>query len=232
MKFSGFMALACAAALSAACTGDVREENRSVTETEQAEPTGDRVGTTGDERIAAGETGGATGVSGNARDFVERVTHSSMAEVQLGQMAGERAQNAEVKQFGQMMVRDHSKASDELKQILSPYNVTMPTELDDEHRDLIEKLRNLRGAEFDREYMAAMVDGHRDMQGLLEERAEERRNDPQSPGQANPAAADERRDSVDAALNQWALKTKPAVDRHLETAEQIQEKLQGANRTN
>lgn len=230
MKSSGFMALACAAALTAACTGDVREENRSVIETEQPEATGDRVGTTGDGRIAAGETGGAA--SAGARDFVEQVTHSSMAEVQLGQMASERAENAEVKQFGQMMVRDHSKASDELKQLLSPYNIPMPTELDDDHRELIEKLRNHRGAEFDREYMAAMVDGHRDMQGLLEDRAEDGRNDPQSHGQTNPAAAEDTQESVNAALNQWALKTKPAVDRHLETAEQIQEKLQGANRTN
>ena len=108
----------------------------------------------------------------------------------------------------------------------------MPTELDDEHRDLVEKMRNLRGAEFDREYMAAMVDGHRDMQGLLEDRAEDGRNDPQSHAQTNPAAGDDRQESVNAALNQWALKTKPAVDRHLETAEQIQEKLQRNNRTN
>ena len=225
MKFSGLMAIACAAAVTAACGGDTRDETTPINETEQFEGRDDRVGTTG-----AGDR--ATGVRGDAREFVEKAAHGGMAEVQLGQLASERAQNPEVKQFGQMMVREHTRSSDELKQTVSAYNIALPTELDEEHRELMEKLRNLQGAEFDREYMAAMVDGHREMQGLLEGRADDGRDDPQSHGQTNPAAASGTDESADAAINQWALKTKPSVDRHLETAEQIQEKLENGGRRN
>ncbi len=227
MKFSGLMAIACAAALTAACSGDAVDDNRSVTETEQVEPD-DRVGTTG----AADRETGSPGVSGEARDFVEKAAHGGMAEVQLGQLASERAQSAEVKQFGQMMVRDHTRANDELKAAVAAYNVPIPTGLDEKHTDLMNKLRDLRGAEFDREYMDAMVDGHQDMQGLLDGRADDGRNDPQNHAQTNPADATDARDGLDAALNQWALKTKPSVDQHLKTAQQIQDKLQNTNDRN
>jgi putative membrane protein len=231
MKSIGLMTIACAAALSVACAGDRDDETRPVNETEQFEGSDDRadddrVGTTGER-----ETGGAPGVSGDARDFVEKASHGGMAEVQLGQLASERGQNAEVKRFGQMMVRDHTKANEELKQAVAAYNIPMPTGLDEKHRDLQEKLRNLRGAEFDREYMAAMVDGHQEMQNLLEGRADDGRTDPQSRAQTNPARESGTEASMSAALDQWALKTKPSVDQHLQTARQIQEKLRGTRNT-
>jgi putative membrane protein len=219
MKFSGLMTIACAAAMTAGCTGDVRDESRTTTGTEQLE-TGDRVGTTG-----------TAGVSGDAREFVEKAATGSMAEVQLSQLATDRAQSPEVKQFAQMMVADHTKANEELKQAVSPYNMTVPADIDEKHREQMEELRNLRGAEFDREYISAMIDGHQEMQGLLEDRADTGRNDPQSHAQTNPAGTTGTEESANAALNQWALKTKPSVDQHLETARQIQEKLQDSGQS-
>lgn len=231
MKSSGLMAIACAAALTVACTGEVREDNRPVNETEEFDTaedrdiTGDRVGTTGAERDPAEATGGA-GVSGEARAFVEKAAHGGMTEVQLGQLASERAQNAEVKKFGQMMVRDHTKSSEELKQAVVRYNVQVPAELDQEHKDTVEKLRNLRGAEFDREYMSVMVDSHREMQGLLEDRVEDGRSTA-----ANSRTENQNAEGLKMALDQWATKAKSSVDQHLRTAEQLQQKLQN-NRNN
>jgi putative membrane protein len=223
MRSIGLMAIGCAAALTVACAGDTRDDTTPA-DTGQLETADDRadadrqVGTTG-------ETGGAVGVRGDARDFIEKAAHGGMAEVQLGQLASERGENPEVKRFGQMMVRDHTKAGEELKQTVAAHNITVPAELDEEHRDLIEKLRNLRGAEFDREYIAAMVDGHQEMQSLLEDRADDAR-DPEPRGA--PTGTDA---AVDATLNQWALETKPSVDQHLQTAQQIQEKLRGNRNT-
>jgi len=96
---------------------------------------------------------------------------AGMAEVQLGQLASERASDAEVKAFGQMMVTDHSRANDELKQVASQLNVTLPTQLDSKHRDLAERLSKLRGADFDRQYMNAMVQGHQEVAAKLRTRA-------------------------------------------------------------
>jgi putative membrane protein len=87
-------------------------------------------------------------------------------------MASEKASNADVKAFGQMMVKDHSKAGDELKQVASQMNLQVPTQLDQKHKDLVDKLSKLNGAEFDREYMNAMVMGHQEVLGKLRARTE------------------------------------------------------------
>jgi putative membrane protein len=117
-----------------------------------------------------------------------------------------------------MMVRDHSKANDDLKQAVAPFNVPVPAELGQTHRDLVTKLQGLRGAEFDREYISAMVDGHEEMQNLLEDRADAGRD----------ATA---HDGVNTSLNQWAEKTRPSVDRHLKMAQQIRDKLENTRNT-
>ena len=95
---------------------------------------------------------------------------AGMAEVELGKMAAERSTNAEVKKFGQMMVDDHTAAGDKLKAVASQHNIPVPTALDDKHRDLRDKLAKLQGADFDREYMNAMVEGHEAVASKLESR--------------------------------------------------------------
>ena len=109
-------------------------------------------------------------VSSGDKDFVNELGIAGMAEVELGKMAAERSTNAEVKKFGQMMVDDHTAAGDKLKTVASQHNIPVPTALDDEHRDLRDKLAKLQGPEFNREYMSAMVDGHETVVDKLESR--------------------------------------------------------------
>jgi hypothetical protein len=100
------------------------------------------------------------------------MTIANLAEVQLGKMASEKASNSDVKSFGQMMVKDHTQANNELKQIASQLNVQPPAQLDQKHKDLSDKLSKLNGAEFDREYINAMVMGHEEVLGKLRARAD------------------------------------------------------------
>jgi putative membrane protein len=51
-----------------------------------------------------------------------------MAEVELGQLALEKASNPNVKEFTQRMVSDHGKANDQLKQLAARKNVPLPSE--------------------------------------------------------------------------------------------------------
>lgn len=51
------------------------------------------------------------------QQFVRKAATGGLAEVQLGQMALQRAASPEVKQFAQQMVDDHTKANNELRQI-------------------------------------------------------------------------------------------------------------------
>ena len=174
--------------------------------------------TTSDES-AVGTTGNA--VSAGDRDFVDDLSIAGMAEVELGRMAMERSANADVKQFGDMMVKDHSKAGDELKQIAMKYAIPIPAGLDQPHQDLETKLSNLKGAEFDREYMKAMVEGHEDVVDRLQTRASEDRV-----GENKGAVEPERSDNpVEASINQWAANALPTVRHHLDEAKRIHDRL-------
>lgn len=99
-------------------------------------------------------------VTGGDLDFINNAAPGGMAEVELGKLAAAKAQNAEVKAFGQKMVEDHSKAGEELKQIAAQKKVTLPPELLPAHKQLMEKLSKMSGADFDKEYVKAMVEAH------------------------------------------------------------------------
>ena len=127
-----------------------------------------------------------------------------MAEVELGRLASTKAQNAEVKKFGEMMVTDHSKANDELKSIAAKNNITIPTSLDSSHQSLLQKMQGLSGADFDREYVEEMVSDH-------EEDVEE--FEKQSQNNSDPEA------------KAFATKTLPTLRKHLDAIKAIQAKM-------
>lgn len=162
-----------------------------------------------------------------SRAFVNEMAIAGMAEVQLGKLAAARGSHAEVKAFGQQMVTDHSKANEELKQAASPLGVTPPTELDQKHKDLAAKLSKLSGAEFDREYMSAMVQGHQDVASKLRTRINQRpATDRASGSGTNGASGSGAADSQgEQRLTQWAAKTLPTVEQHLQRARELQQKV-------
>ena len=173
----------------------------------------------------------------DTRMFVNAMAIAGMAEVQLGKLAAERAANADVKKFGEMMVTDHSKAGDELKAVATRLSVPMPTALDAKHRDLVDKLSKLKGAEFDREYMTAMVSGHEEVANALRARAQATgRSTTAQPPAANQPPAQKAETPAGAtavgtggsaageeALTQWAAKALPTVQMHLERARALQQ---------
>jgi putative membrane protein len=187
-----------AAALSFACNAENRNRTNETT-----------VGTTGD-AVSAGD-----------RDFVEDLTIAGKAEVEIGQMAMQRAASAEVKQFADMMVKDHAKAGEELKQVAMKHAIPLPAALDAPHEELKTKLSNLQGAEFDREYMSAMVDGHENVVDRLQTRASEDRIG-DNKGEVKPESSD---NPIEADLNQWAAAALPTVRHHLDEAKRIHDGL-------
>jgi putative membrane protein len=154
-----------------------------------------------------GAAQGTAGTSGSAsvdRDFVENQLADGQAEVVLGQLAAQRASSPAVREFGEMMVRDHQKAGEDLKQLATKHNIQLTTTMDDEHNELRERLAKLSGVEFDREYIKAMVEDHQEAVDDTREKAE-------------------RGDNTD--IKQWASKTLPVLEQHLERAKQIQNQL-------
>ena len=99
--------------------------------------------------------------SGEER-FMKEAASGGLMEVQLGKVAAEKGSHQRVKDFGKRMQADHSKANDQLKKIAAKKGVDLPTEPSGEHKSTMDKLTKLSGAEFDREYMDAMVDDHKE----------------------------------------------------------------------
>jgi putative membrane protein len=95
------------------------------------------------------------------KKFVKEAAIGGMAEVELGKLAQQKASSDAVKQFGQKMVNDHSKANEELKAAATKDGLELPTELDKKHQKLMDKLSKLSGPEFDKAYIKNMVKDHK-----------------------------------------------------------------------
>jgi putative membrane protein len=151
-------------------------------------------------------TTAATGIAVDEKDakFATDVANAGMAEVALGKIAAEKATNPQVKDFANMMVTDHSKANEELMAIAKKKNITLPAAPDEEHQKKATDLSKKSGKEFDKDYVDAMVDGHKKAASLLE---------------------DGSKNCKDADLMAFATKTLPVVKTHLAKIEAIQKSM-------
>jgi putative membrane protein len=92
--------------------------------------------------------------------FVKRAAQGGMAEVELGKLAQQNAQDAQVKQFGQKMEQDHSNANQQLESLASQKGVQLPKQLDAKDQKEMDRLSRLKGPAFDQAYMRMMVQDH------------------------------------------------------------------------
>lgn len=104
-------------------------------------------------------TNGRT-VSGPDAKFAVTAANGGMAEVELGRLAQQKAVSQQVKDFGKMMVDDHSKANAELKTIADHHYVQLPDSVGGDAKQLITELSAKSGANFDKAYVEAMVKDH------------------------------------------------------------------------
>lgn len=139
-------------------------------------------------------------IAADDRGFVMQAAAGGLAEVKLGEMAQRKGASEAVKRFGAQMVADHSKANDELKQVAAAKGLQPPAALDQKHAAVAARLDKLSGAEFDREYIRAMLDDHRQTVALFERQAAQGR---------------------DAELKAFAQKTLPTLRQHLTHAENL-----------
>jgi putative membrane protein len=94
------------------------------------------------------------------KEFMTNAARGGMLEVQLGNMAAQKASSNDVKQFGERMATDHSQLGQKLQQLASNLGVTLPTDLKPEQQALVSRLEKLTGKAFDREYIKEMVNDH------------------------------------------------------------------------
>ena len=158
--------------------------------------------------------------------FLKKAMEANAAEVQLGQLAQSKSQNQQVKDFGAMMVKDHTKAFDRLQDAAKssgaagtqPGGTASPDQfpLSKQDQDLKNRLEKLSGPEFDRVYMKAMVDDHRkDIQEFEREAGQQTsgRQKPQGEAGGSPQ------------IKAVAQELLPTLKKHLQEAESIQKQL-------
>jgi len=92
--------------------------------------------------------------------FVREAASGNLMEIQLGQLAQNKASNPAVKQFAQRMVADHNNLENQLTSVASTGGQSFTPTMDSRHQNQINKLQGLSGAEFDRNYMSLMIRAH------------------------------------------------------------------------
>lgn len=103
---------------------------------------------------------GAQSLGDADREFIQKAANGGLAEVELGNVAVQRAERPIVKEFGAKMVKDHGAANADLATLARAKGVDMPTTLDPAHQAVRDRLMALQGADFDRAYMQDMVSDH------------------------------------------------------------------------
>lgn len=138
------------------------------------------------------------------KTFMKEAASGGLMEVAMGEIAAKQAASGDVKTFGNRMVTDHSKANAELMQVAEKKGVTLPKEMEKKHKDMVDKLSKLQGAEFDRAYMNAMVEDHQEDVKKFQKEAKE---------------------GKDPDLKAFAAKIAPILEDHLKMAQSIQAKV-------
>ncbi|MEI9804623.1 MAG: DUF4142 domain-containing protein [Pseudolabrys sp.] len=144
------------------------------------------------------------GIAPTTADFVKEAATSDMTEIAASKIGQERG-NAEEKAFAAQMITDHTKTSTELKGLVASGDVKadIPATLDNGSQSKVDKLKNAKPEDFSSDFDSMQVSAHKDAVSLFERYAK---------GGDNPK------------LKDWAGKTLPALQHHLEMAQNLGKK--------
>jgi putative membrane protein len=144
------------------------------------------------------------------KDFLAKAEKDNIEEQNLGRVVVEKSQNKDVKDYAQMLVDDHTKALNDLVDLMNEKHVRQPKGLPDAKHEALSKLNGLSGAEFDREFIKMMVEDHQ--KAIAEFR------------QAQNTAQDED-------VKKYAAHFLPTLEKHLKRAQELQRKLSSGAKT-
>lgn len=137
-------------------------------------------------------------------EFMVDAASGGLMEVTLGEIALKNAASAKVKEFGRQMVKDHSKANQELKALAAKKNISIPPAPGEKHQKHIDNLKAKKGADFDKDYMSMMVDDHNEDIDNFDKEAQ---------------------NGKDADIKTFASGKVPVLKHHLEMAKTINDQL-------
>ncbi|HEY5327810.1 MAG TPA: DUF4142 domain-containing protein [Mucilaginibacter sp.] len=143
---------------------------------------------------------GSIGVNNDDAKFATNAASGGMAEVALGNLAQQKSANQKIRDFGAMMVNDHSAANAELRDMAKTKNISLPGDVSADAQKKIDELAKKSVKDFDEAYVDAMIDGHKKALKLFQ---------------------DEAKNGTDADLKAFASKTVAVVQAHLQAINEI-----------
>jgi putative membrane protein len=150
----------------------------------------------------------ASGASSPDGKFAAAAASGGMAEIKLGKLAQQNANSDAVKSFGQQMVTDHSKAGDDLKSVAQKEGMALPMDISKEDQVTYDRLSQLHGTQFDKEYVQDMVTDHQKDIADFQKEASSGKN---------------------ASLKDFASRTLPTLKSHLRIAQDMEHKVSASS---
>lgn len=136
--------------------------------------------------------------------FASEAAGGSLAEVAMGNLAIKNGKNKKVKNFGAMMVKDHSKANVKLDTLAKAKNLSLPAAPGADEQKMINALAKKWGSDFDKAYIEAMITDHQKDVKLFD---------------------DESKKLQDPDLKKFAIKTLPILQEHLDAINAIHDSM-------
>lgn len=134
--------------------------------------------------------------------FVQLAASGGMLEVELGRIGMAAGKSDGVRKFGATLVNDHTKANEQLRKVAKEAGFPVPDKMLPDHQQTFEKFRDYKGNDFDRDYVACMVEDHEKDVALFQKAAKESKNE---------------------AVRTFASATLPTLENHLAMAKKLRD---------
>ena len=148
--------------------------------------------------------GGTTKLTDTEVTFIKEAGAGNAAEVKMAELALKNAESQDVKDFAQMMIKDHSQANDDLAVVARNHNITFPPDAPEKEKELGKKMLDVKGEAFDKAYvMHAVKDHTKDVADYKKAGKEVK----------------------DGKLVDYVTKTTPIIEAHLKAAKELEAKM-------
>lgn len=124
--------------------------------------------------LAPGMLFGQTNAQLTAKDkaFIAEAAAGGLKEIQFAQLAQQKSNNDQVKNFAQQMITDHTQLNNDMLPFAQQAGITPPTQLKPKDQAEYDKLSKMSGPAFDKAYIQSMVkDHHKDLREFKAEEA-------------------------------------------------------------
>ena len=139
-------------------------------------------------------------------EFVAKAASCMMHQIELGRIAQQNAENADVKKFGERLVTDHTKAQKQLQDVAKAASIEVPAKMNEDDQKEVDRFGKLRGGEFDKAFVRHEVKDHEKGVAMLTRASKE---------------------AKDAGIKDFASKSLPTAKEHLEEARKLDKTLGG-----